>query len=181
MIVLGLLLLSFAAFVLETSAGSWPLPAATMPQFLFLVAAVAALRCRGGGAIFWAVIAGLLADVVHGGPLGLNIVLLANLTFLAQLFGTRQPTDSAVAAVFTSAAFVLIYVAIAGFGGIALRDVLMAQVPKLLPLGRSAVSRAGGTVAIYVLVAGTWALLARSLRLMIPQRTLATDRPRWAQ
>ncbi len=177
MIVPGLILLAYLSLVLEIASGSWPLPAATAPQFLYLAAAVAALNCRGGGAIVWAVIAGLLADVAHGSPLGGNVVLLANLTFLAQLLGARQRTDSAV----ISAAFVLLYVAVAGFSSVALQNALMAQTPEFRSLSAAAISRAGGTAAIYVLFAGTGGLMARSARLIVPRRTIATDRPNWAR
>ncbi|MGD9855790.1 MAG: rod shape-determining protein MreD [Planctomycetaceae bacterium] len=176
MIVLLLGLSTYAALVIETSSGLWSLPVSTMPQFLFLVAAVAALRCRGAGAIAWAVIAGLPADVAHGGPLGLNVVLLANLTFLSQLICTRRPADS----VMLSAAFVLIYVSAAGAGSVILHDVLSAHVPDLRVVWTSAFSRAGGTAAVYLVVATASTLLIRTAGWIIPRRSIASDRPRWA-
>ena len=156
-----LAVLTYAAMVLDTGCGSWSVPTSAMPQFLYLTAAVAALTYRGTGAVLWAVVTGLLADVVHGGPLGLHVVLLANLTFLSQLGGARKSRNSLV----TSAAFILLYVAIAGFGGLILREAFAGRAMAIGPFTNVAVSRAGGTVAVYLLVMTTWRVMRRSLRI----------------
>lgn len=177
MILLVLAILSYVALVLDSGCGSWELPASTVPQFLYLAAAVSVLFCRGAGAVVLAAIAGLLSDVVQGGPLGLNVVLLANLSFLAQLTGARQWRDSVI----TLAAFILVYVGIAGFGSVALRDVLSSRTPDLPYTGTSALSRAGGTVAAYLVLMALRGIASKSLRLVVPRRALAADRPKWAQ
>lgn len=177
MILLVLAVLSYVALVLETGSGSWSLPAATMPQFVFLTAAVAVLACRGTGAIVWAVIAGLFADVVYGTALGLHVVILANVSFLTQLAGARRWRESTL----TAAAFVMIYVAIAGFASVAVGGVLMSQIPDLARLSIASISRAGGTAAVYLVVMLLRAMSVRSLRLVVPRRNVSPDRPNWAQ
>ncbi len=169
--------LTYIAFVLETAGGTWSLPGATVPQFMFLAAALGVLWCPGSTAIFCAVMAGLLADVVGGGPLGLNVVLLANLAFIAQMAGGRQSSDS----IFTSAAFVLLFVTFAGFASQTLQHVLGGGSPGVRLIGVAAASRAGGTTAMYLIAAMGWALLARGRRFILPSRAVTTGRPKWAQ
>jgi len=177
MILLVLAVLSYVALVLDSGCGSWSLPASTVPQFLYLASAVAVLTCRGAGAIIGAAVAGLLGDVVGGGPMGLNVVLLANLSFLSQMAGARQWRDSVV----TSSAFILVYVGIAGFGGVVIRDVLSVRAPDFAFVGIGAVSRAGGTVAVYLIVMMVWGIAVKSIRLIFSRRTVAADRPKWAR
>ncbi len=172
-----LLGLTYVAFVLETAIGHWSLPGATVPQFMFLTAALAVLWCPGSTAIFWAVVAGLFADVAGGGPMGLNVVLLANLAFVAQMACGRQSSDS----IFTSAAFILLFVTFAGFASQALHHVLTGGSPGMRLIGVSSVSRAGGTTAVYLIIAMTWVTLAHMARLLLPARTVTPGRPRWAQ
>ncbi|MBX3436287.1 MAG: rod shape-determining protein MreD [Planctomycetaceae bacterium] len=176
MIILMLGILTYSALVMETGRGAWFVPAETMPQLLFLVAAIAALRCRGAGAIVWAVVTGLLADVVQGGPLGLHCVLLANLTFLSQMVGMRRFRGTVI----TAAAAILVYVAIAGFVGSGLRALLTSRALEWQSLGISAVSRAGGTAVVYLLVMIIAALVVRMVRLIF-RRGVPSERPAWAR
>jgi len=169
--------LAYIAFVLETAGGTWSLPGSTVPQFIFLTAAVGVLWFPGSTAIVWAVIAGLLADVVSGGPMGLNVVLLANLAFMAQMAGARRSSDS----VFTSAAFVLLFVTFAGFASQTLQHVLAGGSPGVRLIGLSSVSRAGGTVALFLAAMTCWGITWRGVRLVRPSRTPISGRPSWAR
>lgn len=177
MILVLLGMLTYAALVLETGGGSWSLPIAAMPQFVYLAAAVAAMRVGGAGGILAGAIAGVPADVIQGGPLGLNVVLLANLTFLSQCLTSRRSGGSQIGA----AALVLVYVSFAGASSTILRDVLAARITDVRPVCFVSVSRAGGTAAVYLLVVAASRVLVWSVRLMIPKRPMAVDRPRWAQ
>ena len=177
MILLMLAIFSYAALALDAGCGSWGFPASTVPQFLYLVAAVSVLLCRGAGAIVGAIVVGIFADVIHGGPLGISVVLLANLSFLSQLVGARHWRNSLM----ISAAFILIYVATAGFASETAREVLKARLPEFGMVSTAAISRAGGTVVVYLIVMTLWGLAARSIRRVIPRRTIVADRPTWAQ
>jgi cell shape-determining protein MreD len=167
----------YVALVLDASGGLWSLPAGTTPQFLFLASAISVLCCKGAGAILWSVAAGLLADVVQGAPLGLNVVLLANLAFLAQSLGAGGSRDAVV----TSAAFVLIYVALAGFASIAAHEILSGVAPHPGRACLFAASRAGGTAAIYLLVAGSWRMSLRAAELILSRPNVHSDRSSWAR
>jgi cell shape-determining protein MreD len=167
----------YLALVLDASGGLWSLPAGTTPQFLFLASAISVLWCKGAGAIFCSVVAGVFADVVQGAPLGLNVVLLANLAFLAQSLGAGRSRDSVV----TSAAFVLIYVALAGFGSIVAHEILSGVVPDPGRACLFAASRAGGTAAIFLFVAGPWRISLRTAELVLSRPAVHSDRPSWAR
>ncbi|MCA9023870.1 MAG: rod shape-determining protein MreD [Planctomycetaceae bacterium] len=174
---LFLISLTYVAFVMETSAGTWALPGSTIPQFLFLTVGLGVLWFRGATPIVWAAVAGLLADVVGGSPVGLNVVLLANLAFIAQMAGARQSSES----VFTSAAFVFLFVTGAGFASLTLQQILTGQSPGIQLIGFSSASRAGGATAVFLIAALGWAAIARGVRIMIPSRSVTSGRPKWAR
>lgn len=171
-----LALLTYAAFIGDAGSGSWSLPAGTAPQFLLMVAAVALLNCRGAMAIVWAVIAGLLIDSLSTGPMGLNVVLLANLVFFGQIFGTRAVRDS----VFASGAAVWVFVTVASFSGVALQTILAGQPIDLKYLSQYAAGRAGGTVAIVMVVLLSLKTTRTCLRWVFPSVKVRGERGRWA-
>ncbi len=169
--------LTYIAFVLETAGGTWSLPGSTVPQFMFLAAALGVLWCPGSTAIIWAALSGLLADIVSGGPIGLNVVLLANLAFIAQMAGGRQASES----IFTASAFVFLFATFAGFASQSLQHVLAGASPGIKLIGLTSASRAGGTTALFLVTAIGWTLLTRGVRVVMPSRPVASGRPKWAR
>src|SRR5690606_9029922 len=135
-----LLPLTYVALVLDAGSSAWDLPAGTAPQFLLMVAAIALLVCPAAGAILWAAILGLLSDALSSGPPGLNVVLLPNLAFFAQLFGIRTMRDSA----FAGGAVVWSFVTLAALGSLLLRCVLEGAPIDLAYLAQYSAGRAGG-------------------------------------
>ncbi|MCA9075813.1 MAG: rod shape-determining protein MreD [Planctomycetaceae bacterium] len=169
--------LTYLAFVLETAGGTWSLPGSTLPQFMFLAAALGVLWCPGSTAVIWAALCGLLADIVSGAPLGLNVVLLANLAFISQMAGSRQSS----AYVFSAAAFVFLFATSAGIASQTLKHVLAGASPGLNLISLASASRAGGTTALFLSAAIVWTLLTRSVRVVLPSRRVASSRPKWAR
>ena len=144
---------------------------------MFLAAALGVLWCPGSTAVIWAALCGLLADIVSGAPLGLNVVLLANLAFISQMAGSRQSS----AYVFSAAAFVFLFATSAGIASQTLKHVLAGASPGLNLISLASASRAGGTTALFLSAAIVWTLLTRSVRVVLPSRRVASSRPKWAR
>jgi rod shape-determining protein MreD len=171
-----LLLLTYVALVLDAGSSAWALPAGTAPQFLLMSAAIPLLVCPGAGAIFWAAIVGLLSDALSSGPPGLNVVLLANLAFFAQVFGIRSLRDSA----FAGGAVVWVFVTLAALTSLLLRC-LLAGAPIDLPyLAQYAAGRAGGSAAVFLVMMLSAKALRRSLRFVLPSTRVGESRRGWA-
>lgn len=168
--------LTYAALVFDASSQAWNLPTGTAPQFLLMTAALALLLCDGTGAIFWAAATGLLIDSSTRGPLGLNVVLLANLTFFGQLFGLRGLRDS----IFASGAVIWVYVTVAASISLMLRSVLFAEPGDVALLAQIAAGRAGGSVAVFLLVMLTSRTIRRALRLVLPSANVGGELRGWA-
>lgn len=169
--------LTYIAFVLETAGGTWSLPGSTLPQFMLLAAALGVLWCPGSTAIIWAALCGVLADIVSGAPLGLNVVLLANIAFISKMVGSQQTSDS----IFTASAFVFLFATFAGTASLTLQHVLAGESPGLKLIGLTSASRAGGTTTLFLFAAIIWTLLTRSVRGIFPSRAVASGRPKWAR
>ena len=173
---LCLLLLTYTALLLDADLGAWSLPAGTAPCFLFLTAAIALLLLDGAGAIWWAVIIGILTDSLSHGLMGLNVVVLANLAFFAQIFGIRSLRDS----VFASAAVVWGFVTVASFSCLTLRLILLGETVDLRYLAMDSAGRAGGSAVLVLVVLLGWRTLSRMTRLVLPSGRVGGDRGAWA-
>jgi rod shape-determining protein MreD len=171
-----LLLLTYGALVLDAGSSAWDLPAGTAPQFLLMAAAIALLVCPGAGAILWAAIAGLLSDALSSGPPGLNVVLLSNLAFFAQLVGTRSMRDSA----FAGGAVLWVFVTLAALASLLLRCLLAGTPVDLSYLAQYAAGRAGGGAAIFLVVMLSAKALRRSVRFVLPSTKVGDGRRGWA-
>ena len=81
---LGMLLLTYAAVVCQTSfadaVSAWDI----VPDFLALVVVVAAFSLRGASAVFWAAFAGLTADCLGSSHFGVNMLIAVALTYSVQ-------------------------------------------------------------------------------------------------
>jgi cell shape-determining protein MreD len=172
---LFLLVLTYAALILDASSSNWSLPQGTAPQFLFMTAGIALLLCEGSATIFWAALIGGLSDALARGPLGLNIVLLANLAFFAQIFGTHSLRNSA----FGGGGMIWAFVTLALFGSLSLRSLLHGDPINAAYLGQYAAGRAGGSVALFLVVMFSWKLLSRSLRFVLPSVQAGSERQGW--
>lgn len=170
-----LLMLTYAALILDAGSSGWSLPHGTAPQFLFMTAGIALLLCDGAAAIFWAALIGGLSDVLARGPLGLNIVLLANLAFFAQMFGTRSVRDSA----FAGGGVIWAFVTLALFCSLALRGALYGESVDAAYLSQYAAGRAGGSVVLFLVVMLSWKVLNRSLRFVLPSAKVGGERQGW--
>lgn len=171
-----LILLTYVALVLDAGSGGWALPEGTAPQFLLMAAAIALLLCDGAVAIFWAAGIGLLSDALSSGPMGLNVVLLANLAFFSQLFSTRSLRDSA----FASGAVVWVFVTLAAASSLLLRSLLHGDAIDIAYLGQYAAGRAGGSAALFLMVMLSWKTVSRSLRFVLPSAKVGGERRGWA-
>lgn len=171
-----LVLLTYVALVFDAGSSAWALPEGTAPQFLLMTAAIALLVCPGAGAILWAALLGLLSDALSSGPPGLNVVLLANLAFFAQLFGLRAMRDSA----FAGGAVVWVFVTLASLGSLLLRSFLDGAPIDLAYYAQYAAGRAGGSAAIFLTVMLTAKGLRLSLRFVLPSTKVGDGRRGWA-
>jgi rod shape-determining protein MreD len=171
-----LLILVYMALILDAASSAWALPAGTAPQFLLMTSAIALLLCAGAGAIVWAAAIGLLCDALSSGPPGLNVVLLANLAFFAQVFGIRSLRDSA----FAGGAFVWVYVTLAALGSLLLQHTLQGTDVDLRYLAQYAAGRAGASTALFLAVVLTGRGLRRTLHLALPSARVGDGRRTWA-
>lgn len=171
-----LLLLTYLALVLDAGSSAWTVPEGTAPQFLLMTAAIALLVCPGAGAILWAALIGLLSDAISSGPPGLNVVLLANLAFFAQIFGIRSLRDSA----FAGGAVVWVFVTLAALSSLLLRCLLEGTTIDLAYLAQYAAGRAGASAAIFLVIMLTAKALLRSLRIVLPSTRVGDGRRGWA-
>lgn len=167
--------LSYVALVLDAGSGRWGLGAGTAPHFLFLVAALALLWCESIAAIVWAGAIGILSDAVSGAPLGLNVVLLANLAFFAQIFGMRSAKDS----VFASGGVIWALSTLAIASSLAVQAVLHGQSLEPAWLLRYAAGRAGANAALFVAIMLTWKTTAGGIRMIVPSVRVGRDRRGW--
>ena len=172
-----LLLMTYAALILDADVGTWSMPAGSAPCFLFLVAAIAVLLLDGAAAIWWAVLIGILTDSLSRGLMGLNVVVLANLVFFAQIFGIRSLRDS----LFASGAVVWGFVTLASISCLTLRQVLLGNSIDGTFLVMDAAGRAGGSALIFLIVMLAWRILSRLTRLVLPSVRVGGGRSRWAR
>jgi len=173
---LFLLVLAYLGLVLDAGSSQWSLPPGTAPCFLLLVASLALLMIDGAGAIFWAAVIGLMCDAISRGPMGLNVVLLANLVFFAQAFGTRSLRKSA----FAGAGVVWVFVTLAALSSLLLRHLLDGAPIDLAYLSQYAAGRAGGSAAIFLTVMLTAKIAVRSVRFVLPSARVGGERRGWA-
>jgi rod shape-determining protein MreD len=177
---LFLLALTYVALVADAAGNRLSVLPALLPHALYLVSAVSILIRPGTVSIATSAMAGLLADVLQGSLLGLNVVLLANLAFLAPLLGMTRSRSS----VLGSSAFILGFVTIAGISSAVLGQLLhqtAVDASHLRTAGEVAISRGGGSVAVYLLVMLLWGALAQSGRLLGLGRSRDPSRPAWAR
>ena len=172
-----LLILTYAALLLDADVASWSLPAGTAPCFLFLTSAIALLMLDGAGAIWWAVVIGVLTDSLSHGLMGLNVVVLANLAFFAQIFGIRDLRDSA----FASGAVVWGFVTTASFSCLTLRLVLLGEAIDLRYLAMDSAGRAGGSAVVVLVVLLSWRMISRTARLVLPSVRVGREKGGWAR
>ncbi|MEX2286985.1 MAG: rod shape-determining protein MreD [Planctomycetaceae bacterium] len=84
MVHLGMLLLTYAAVVCQTSLADAVSARGIVPDFLALVVVVAAFSLRGASAVFWAAFAGLTADCLGSSHFGVNMLIAVALTYSIQ-------------------------------------------------------------------------------------------------
>jgi cell shape-determining protein MreD len=167
--------LACLAMVLDAGSSRWSLPEGTAPHFLCLAASVSLLLCEGSGAVIWCALIGFLVDALSNGPLGLNVILLANLAFFAQLSGTFSSRHSA----FASAGVVWGFGTLALLGNVLLKALLSGAAIDLVWMSRYAGGRAGAGVALFLGFVLSCKLLAQSFRLVIPSTRVGTQQRGW--
>lgn len=94
---LGLVFGIYAAAVLETGPAGWTSHTGMMICPLYLLACLAAWTNAPVGAALWGGVAGLVADTLTTGPLGIETVLVATLAWAAASWRVRHQWHSLLA------------------------------------------------------------------------------------
>lgn len=157
-----LVLLAYAALVIETSLANWLIAGTIRPSLLPLVVVAAALTLEGWPGIAFAAMVGLLADCLSPGRLGVEMLCAVWVALAVQQFRRERAGESAL--VLTGLSFFAVFAIV--FSSTVLRNVFAGQTVVLV----EAVPAVTWMAAVSALICFATVLTWRSTKRLLPQQ-----------